>query len=124
VTQRDSLLGCGKRLPTLARRCASKGSARSSTSPGNEAGIYAWGAAAIITLTITALMLSLAGIYSVTAFTVSRRTRAIGVRVALGANSRRLSPGRGQAFQGCRRDSRLLVRKSSFSISRQGEPFV
>ena len=44
-------------------------------------------------VSILALILSLAGIYSIMAFTVSRRTREIGIRIALGADARRIVGG-------------------------------
>jgi ABC-type antimicrobial peptide transport system permease subunit len=54
---------------------------------GTSTDARAWNGLAnsIVVLSAIALVLSLAGIYAITSFTVSRRTREIAVRVALGA---------------------------------------
>jgi hypothetical protein len=70
---------------------------------GTSTDARAWNgmANAILLVSAIALVLSLAGIYAITAFTVSRRTREIAIRVALGAQASHVITNvfRGPLFQ-------------------------
>jgi putative ABC transport system permease protein len=79
-------------LPTLRRVAAEinpglRLSEMQTLDRGTSTDMAAWNGLAnfIAMLSAIALVLSLAGIYAITSFTVSRRTREIAVRVALGA---------------------------------------
>lgn len=52
-----------------------------------------WSYLGILLATLATMALSLSGVYAVTSFFVVQRTREIGIRVALGANSRQIAFG-------------------------------
>ena len=53
-----------------------------------ELSVFRWGAFALVSLTLITLFLSAAGLYALMSFTVTQRTREIGIRTALGAHPR------------------------------------
>ena len=76
---------CARRSPTSIPICSSKRFARSRHA-GQEERVFLSGVATALTaMGGMALMLSIVGIYALLSFMVTRRTREIGIRVALGA---------------------------------------
>ena len=57
----------------------------------SDLALYAFWFWLVVLVSGVAMLLSLTGIYSVMAFTAARRTREIGIRVALGSNARRIA---------------------------------